>query len=102
MSATEYFRRNCWISTECDDPFVSDVIRWMGDGHIVYDTDFPHPDSKYPHATNHFLDASPELVSKRRQGEDPLGQRARPLPLPRGYLPDESTFAETPGEVIVS
>ncbi len=22
MSATDYFRRNCWISTECEDPFV--------------------------------------------------------------------------------
>ena len=29
MSATDYFRRNCWISTECDDPFVADVIRWL-------------------------------------------------------------------------
>ena len=24
MNATEYFARNCWISTECDDKFVSD------------------------------------------------------------------------------
>ena len=55
MSATDYFRRNCWISTECDDRFVADVIRWMGDDHIVFETDFPHPDSKYPHATEHFL-----------------------------------------------
>jgi len=55
MSATEYFQRNCWISTECDDRFVSDVVRWLGDGHIVFETDFPHPDSKYPHATEHFL-----------------------------------------------
>jgi len=55
MSATDYFRRNCWISTECDDRFVADVIRWLGDEHIVFETDFPHPDSKYPHATEHFL-----------------------------------------------
>ena len=55
MTATEYFTRNCWISTECDDRFVADVVRWMGDGHIVFETDFPHPDSKYPHATDHFL-----------------------------------------------
>ncbi len=34
---------------------MSDVIRWMGDDHIVFETDFPHPDSKYPHATEHFL-----------------------------------------------
>ena len=29
----------------------------MGDDHIVFETDFPHPDSKYPHATEHFLGA---------------------------------------------
>ena len=63
MSATEYFQRNCWISTECEDRYVADVIRWMGDGHIVYETDFPHPDSKYPHATDTFLALEPELIS---------------------------------------
>jgi predicted TIM-barrel fold metal-dependent hydrolase len=62
MTATEYFARNCWISTECEDPYVADVIRWMGDGHIVYETDFPHPDSKFPHATDYFLSLEPELI----------------------------------------
>jgi predicted TIM-barrel fold metal-dependent hydrolase len=69
MSATEYFRRNCWISTECEDRYVADVIRWMGDGHIVYETDFPHPDSKFPHATETFLELEPEMIgddAKRR------------------------------------
>jgi predicted TIM-barrel fold metal-dependent hydrolase len=63
MSATDYFRRNCWISAECEDPFVADVIRWLGDDHIVYETDFPHPDSKYPHATSTFLSLLPEQIS---------------------------------------
>lgn len=63
MSATEYFRRNCWISTECEDPFVADVVRWMGDDHIVFETDFPHPDSKYPHATEHFVGLDPSILS---------------------------------------
>ena len=51
MSATDYFRRNCWITTRVRGPFVADVIRWFGDDHIIYETDFPHPDSKYPHAS---------------------------------------------------
>ena len=55
MNATEYFKRNCWISTECEDKFVADVMRWLGDDHIVYESDFPHPDSKYPHTVEHFL-----------------------------------------------
>ena len=75
MSATDYFRRNCWISAECEDPFVADVIRWMGDDHIVYETDFPHPDSKYPHATSTFLvtAAGPDFDGQQAQGA--VGQR---------------------------
>jgi predicted TIM-barrel fold metal-dependent hydrolase len=88
MSATDYFRRNCWISTECDDRFVSDVIRWMGDGHIVYETDFPHPDSKYPEATDHFLALDEDLVpaeSKRKILWDNALDLYR---FPDGFLPD--------------
>jgi predicted TIM-barrel fold metal-dependent hydrolase len=87
MNATEYFTRNCWISTECDDKFVSDVVRWMGDDHIVFETDFPHPDSKYPHATEHFLGLAPEIVnddSKRKILWDNAVDLYR---FPEGYLP---------------
>jgi len=67
MSATDYFKRNCWISTECEDPFAADVVRWLGDDHIVFETDFPHPDSKYPHVLDEFLE-NPHLTleSKRK------------------------------------
>ena len=70
--------------TECDDRFVADVIRWMGDDHIVYETDFPHPDSKYPKATEHFLGARARPHPTTQQAEDPVGQRGRPVPVPRG------------------
>jgi len=63
MTATEYFKRNCWISTECEDPFVADVIRWMGDERILWESDFPHPDSKFPHSVQYFLDLEPDLIS---------------------------------------
>jgi predicted TIM-barrel fold metal-dependent hydrolase len=63
MSATDYFKRNCWITTECEDKFVADVIRWFGDGRILYESDFPHPDSKYPHTVDEFLELEPDLIS---------------------------------------
>ena len=44
--------------------YVAAVIRWMGDGHIVYETDFPHPDSKFPHATETFLALEPDLIDE--------------------------------------
>ncbi len=87
MSATDYFRRNCWISTECDDRYVADVMRWMGDDHIVFETDFPHPDSKYPKATEHFLALEPDLIgddSKRKILWDNAVDLYR---FPEGYLP---------------
>lgn len=64
MNATDYFKRNCWISTECEDPFVADVIRWLGDDRIVWESDFPHPDSKYPGTVQYFLDLEPDLITE--------------------------------------
>ena len=64
MSASDYFKRNCWVTTECEDKFVADVIRWIGDDRILYETDFPHPDSKYPRTVDNFLALEPELISK--------------------------------------
>jgi predicted TIM-barrel fold metal-dependent hydrolase len=87
MNATDYFRRNCWISTECEDRFVSDVIRWMGDDHIVFETDFPHPDSKYPHATEHFVALDGALVSDRSKGKILWDNAVDLYRFPPGYLP---------------
>ena len=45
------------------DCFVADVIRWFGDGHIIYESDFPHPDSKFPHSVETFLALAPDQIS---------------------------------------
>jgi predicted TIM-barrel fold metal-dependent hydrolase len=100
MSATEYFKRNCWISTECEDPFVADVIRWMGDDHIVYETDFPHPDSKYPHATKHFLELLPDQISDASKAKVLWDNAVDLYQFPAGYLPDTSTFVEYTADTV--
>jgi predicted TIM-barrel fold metal-dependent hydrolase len=87
MSATDYFKRNCWISTECEDRFVADVIRWMGDEHIVYETDFPHPDSKYPGATDYFLGLDSELVPDEAKRKILWDNAVDLYRFPDGYLP---------------
>ncbi len=87
MSATDYFKRNCWISTECEDPFVADVIRWFGNDRILWESDFPHPDSKYPTTVQHFLDLAPDMItddSKRKIMWDNALDFYR---FPEGYLP---------------
>ena len=63
MAPSDYFKRNCWITTECDDPYVSDVVRWLGDDHILFESDFPHPDSKFPRTTASFLALVPDQIS---------------------------------------
>jgi predicted TIM-barrel fold metal-dependent hydrolase len=41
----------------------------MGDARVLFESDFPHPDSKFPHASETFLSLLPEQIgddSKRR------------------------------------
>ncbi len=103
MSATEYFRRNCWTSTECEDPFVTDVIRWMGDDHIVFETDFPHPDSKYPHATEHFLNLLPDQLSDASKAKILWDNAIDLYRFPDGYLPAVAAGPiSTPASVVTA
>jgi predicted TIM-barrel fold metal-dependent hydrolase len=51
----EYFQNNCWVTTECDEHLLYHTIEEMGDTRILFETDFPHPDSKYPNAVSTFL-----------------------------------------------
>ncbi len=48
MKPSEYFRRNCWISVEADEVTVPHFIETFGDERLIFSTDYPHGDSKYP------------------------------------------------------
>ena len=52
----EYFKNNCYVTTECDEHLLYHTIEELGDDRILFETDFPHPDSKYPRAVQTFLD----------------------------------------------
>jgi len=51
----EYFQRNCYVTTEPDEHLIYHAIEELGDERILFETDFPHPDSSYPHAVEEFL-----------------------------------------------
>jgi uncharacterized protein len=53
---SEYFARSCVISTETDDPFVRDTVAAIGVDHVVWASDFPHPEAPWPHAVDGFLE----------------------------------------------
>jgi predicted TIM-barrel fold metal-dependent hydrolase len=55
MTPSEYFRRQCYVSADADERMLHHVIDLIGDTRIVFSTDYPHPDSKYPHAVDSFL-----------------------------------------------
>ena len=67
MPPSEYFRRQCFVSTDADERMLAQVIELIGDDRIVFSTDYPHPDSQWPHAVESFL-ALPGVSdgSKRR------------------------------------
>jgi predicted TIM-barrel fold metal-dependent hydrolase len=42
MRPSEYFRRQCFVSCEADDPFIPAVIDFPGPEVLMFSTDFPH------------------------------------------------------------
>lgn len=55
MPPSDYFKRNCWVSVDADEHVAWHVVKEIGDDNLVFSTDFPHPDSPFPHATDEFL-----------------------------------------------
>ncbi len=66
MKPSEYFKRQCFVSVEADEDFVKQVIDYMGDDTIVFSTDWPHLDSKYPQAVESFMKLPISDESKRK------------------------------------
>lgn len=53
---SEYFKRQCLISVEPDENPAMHTIAEFGADQLVYSTDYPHGDSRYPKATKSFLE----------------------------------------------
>jgi predicted TIM-barrel fold metal-dependent hydrolase len=51
---SEYFRSNCFLSVEADEEPVGQYVAWFGDDNLVFSTDYPHADSKYPRSVECF------------------------------------------------
>ena len=66
MKPSEYFKRQCFVSVEADEDFVKQVIEAIGDDTIVFSTDWPHGDSKYPQAVESFMKLPISDQSKRK------------------------------------
>jgi len=49
---TEYFRRQMWISFDPDEMLLKATAELVGSDRIVWASDFPHPDAKWPGCGN--------------------------------------------------
>jgi predicted TIM-barrel fold metal-dependent hydrolase len=61
-----YFKRQCYASVEADEAPARYTVAEIGDDRLVFSTDFPHIDAKYPHATDSFLRLPLPAESKRK------------------------------------
>ena len=66
MSPTEYFKRQCWISVEPDEEPAKYAIDWVGSDKMVFSTDYPHGDSRYPDAVSSFLELDLSSEDKKK------------------------------------
>jgi uncharacterized protein len=55
LKPSEYFYRQCFIHIDVDEYPAADVIRRLGADNFFFSTDYPHFDSRFPHATDLFL-----------------------------------------------
>jgi predicted TIM-barrel fold metal-dependent hydrolase len=63
---SEYFKRQCWVSVEPDEVPARYMIDALGSDRIVFSTDYPHGDSKYPYAVDSFFELPLSEDEKRR------------------------------------
>ena len=45
---SEYFLRQCYIGCEAGEESLPQVVQLLGDRNIVFASDYPHPDAKFP------------------------------------------------------
>lgn len=55
MSATDYFRRQCVITTETDEHPVAGAAEYIGEDNIAWSTDFFHWDAKFPSSVEYVV-----------------------------------------------
>jgi uncharacterized protein len=53
--ASDLFARQCVISTEADDALTASVVERIGADHLLWASDFPHPDALFPDAATTFV-----------------------------------------------
>ena len=67
LKPSEYFKRQCYVSAEPDEHLLYQLIEVLGDENVLFATDFPHPDAKYPDAVKGFLSLPKVSEAQKRK-----------------------------------
>ena len=96
LAPSEYFQRQCVISTEPEDSLAAMVVSRCGSDHVVWASDFPHPDAIYPEAVDTFVTESLHAGMSREDLAAVLGQT--PLRFYRLARRFEAVASREPGD----
>jgi len=67
MRPIDYFRRQCFISSDTDDPGIKMTMDVLGDGNVVCSTDFGHPEGRrWVHAMDDLMAQPIPDAAKRK------------------------------------
>ena len=66
LTPLEYFQRQCYGAVECDEITAKHIPEYGLEDNMVFSTDYPHLDVKYPHAIDTFLQLPFSEQTKRK------------------------------------
>jgi predicted TIM-barrel fold metal-dependent hydrolase len=66
---SDYFKRQCWISFDPDESALAFTARspLCGADRIIWASDYPHPDAKFPGVTAELAEAIGELPQEDQE-----------------------------------
>ncbi len=69
MLPSEYFRRQCWISFDPDESMLAFTAKspLCGADRIIWASDYPHPDAKFPGVTEELTEALEALTLEQKR-----------------------------------
>lgn len=68
LSASEYFARQCVVSSDPEDRLAAGSVHTLGADHVIWASDFPHPDAEFPGAVAEFCEHAAGLTAAELDG----------------------------------
>ncbi len=65
LTPSEYFQRNCVISFDPGERTMGAMAELAGDGNLIWASDFPHSDAKYPGVVDELMESVGHLPDDR-------------------------------------